>query len=369
MKKSWSLNTKMVLVTIFAAVVVSVVLFILISTVLSKGYKRLESENVDSSISQVKESYSYFLNNLDSKISDWSSWDDTYEFIKDKNPDYVKSNLNPETLDKLKVDQILFIDSKDILVQATKSASLKTDLSGLVKDDLILNEVKQNGSSKGLFKIGENNYAMYTAHPILKSDESGEPRGVIIFARLMSGWFSEDITSIIKIPVGFDLTPNNLKDDLETDDQNIIAYFNLPVKNDPDGLRMYLELKREIWIVGRKSLGDMLFYCSTLLLIYTLLNYFIFKIIVVNDLLRFQKEVSDISGEKAQGRIEIKRSSREMDNLREDVNSLLEVVDESRLELTDKVSELDKINKLMVGRENKMAELKETIKELKKKIV
>jgi hypothetical protein len=56
----------------------------------------------------------------------------------------------------------------------------------------------------------------------------------------------------------------------------------------------------------------------------------------------------------------------EIDDLRENLNSLLVIINESKKTTENKINELDKINKLMVGRELKMVELKKRIQELEK---
>lgn len=48
--------------------------------------------------------------NLNSILKDWSYWDDTYNFINNRNQDYVKVNLNQETLENLSLNMMLFVN-------------------------------------------------------------------------------------------------------------------------------------------------------------------------------------------------------------------------------------------------------------------
>ena len=59
---------------------------------------------------------------LKSTIIDWSYWDDTYDFISNKDQDYIDSNLQDSTLAYLKINLIQFVDAngKVIFTKAIK---------------------------------------------------------------------------------------------------------------------------------------------------------------------------------------------------------------------------------------------------------
>lgn len=48
--------------------------------------------------------------NLNSILKDWAYWDDTYNFINDRNPAYVTANLNEESLENLSLNMMIFIN-------------------------------------------------------------------------------------------------------------------------------------------------------------------------------------------------------------------------------------------------------------------
>lgn len=54
--------------------------------------------------------------NLNSILKDWAYWDDTYNFINNRNPEYVKSNLNEETLENLSLNMMLFVNQSGEVV-------------------------------------------------------------------------------------------------------------------------------------------------------------------------------------------------------------------------------------------------------------
>lgn len=62
----------------------------------------------------------YILNCLSNKVNylleiakDWGKWDDTYNFLKTKNPEYIKSNFGGPTLEDLNLNFFLFFDKSN----------------------------------------------------------------------------------------------------------------------------------------------------------------------------------------------------------------------------------------------------------------
>ncbi|MEO1815740.1 MAG: HD domain-containing phosphohydrolase [Acetobacterium sp.] len=86
--------------------------------------------------------------NLNSILKDWAYWDDTYNFINNRNQEYVKVNLNEETLENLSLNMMLFVNQTgevvgygDFGLTEEKAAALVVKISqnnfytGLLTDD------------------------------------------------------------------------------------------------------------------------------------------------------------------------------------------------------------------------------------------
>lgn len=71
--------------------------------IVKKGFQELENEKVYTSLSSAQKLLQSELVNLNTLLVDWSSWDDTYQFVQDINSNYIESNLQIETF----VDQSL----------------------------------------------------------------------------------------------------------------------------------------------------------------------------------------------------------------------------------------------------------------------
>ena len=53
---------------------------------------------------------------LDALLSDWATWDDTYRFVQDRNPQYVASNLVDTTFSGMGLNLIVYLDPSGTVV-------------------------------------------------------------------------------------------------------------------------------------------------------------------------------------------------------------------------------------------------------------
>lgn len=154
--------------------------------------KELQDAQVEKELGLVLRIMNREAEYLAIKQSDWARWDDTYQFVSDRNELYVQSNLNDESLKILDVDLMVFVNNAGEVVYAKHlrpdgesetvvPAMLERYVSGrgelLDFSDLI--SVK-----KGILTIGESTFVI-TSQPITTSDGLGSRRGTLVFARYL----------------------------------------------------------------------------------------------------------------------------------------------------------------------------------------
>ena len=57
--------------------------------VVMRGFLRLEEELIRRNVGRACGALETAAENLDTKLADWASWDDTYEYVRDRNADFV----------------------------------------------------------------------------------------------------------------------------------------------------------------------------------------------------------------------------------------------------------------------------------------
>ena len=158
---------------------------------LQRGFSILEEKMVRKNISRATEAFSERIKQIEVQLTDWAIWDDTYNFMEDRNQAFISSAFNDTMPDSLRLDAMLFLDSagtplvcrisKDYQERfKTPEGFLKLLRQGL-GDDYLLN---LSGSKSGLMVEGEN-FLFLSSQPVFRSDNSGPSRGTIIFAKFL----------------------------------------------------------------------------------------------------------------------------------------------------------------------------------------
>lgn len=163
----------------------------------------IQDSDVKNNIDLVERILNREIENLAIKQSDWARWDDTYQFISDKNEAYISSNLNDESLRSLGVDVMIFVDNTGDLVYAkqlsldgTGEASLPQSLASYATGRGELLNFSSVGSVKrGLLTTTEATY-LIAAQPITTSDGRGATRGTIIFARYLTDEYNQLLSTL-----------------------------------------------------------------------------------------------------------------------------------------------------------------------------
>ena len=106
-------NPKSIRKKILLALSISLVLvfssLLVLSYYISKGYDSLEDASLKKDVAILKGSVEVELNSLTSDLKDWATWDDAYNFIKNKNKQFVSSNLVYESLASTELGAMIWV--------------------------------------------------------------------------------------------------------------------------------------------------------------------------------------------------------------------------------------------------------------------
>jgi len=110
------------------------------------------------------------LERVQSVVADYAKWDDTYDFIRGRNPDFLNSNFreNSDTLENLQIDAFLFLDNYNIPKTVLPANSqLEPTLTLL-----------HNQKKGGFFVYGDSLYTFYN-EPITNTDSTVPSYGIL----------------------------------------------------------------------------------------------------------------------------------------------------------------------------------------------
>jgi two-component sensor histidine kinase/sensor domain CHASE-containing protein len=144
------------------------------------------------------------IHHLDLICHDWAAWDDTYEFVVDKNKNYIESNLNDESY-KINNVNMIYVVNKDGKVVWDKIIDFETDEAIKIQDfevnfeehPLIEFNAEDNSIKevvvKGIYTT-ERGPMLIASRPILTSENKGPVRGALIMGRFLN----ENVISTLK---------------------------------------------------------------------------------------------------------------------------------------------------------------------------
>jgi signal transduction histidine kinase/sensor domain CHASE-containing protein len=175
---------------------------------LRSHFEQQEKASVYLSIKQADNALAQQMTFLEKTSNDWANWNDTYDFIQSRDPQYNQTNLQASTFQDLGVDLMVLIDNQAQVVYGTiigqDGQALpeipSSILTHLVPGDALLAPADQTTSKNGLIVINNQPMALIS-HPILRTDGSGPSRGTFLLGKFIDGDVLSSINNLLYLTV------------------------------------------------------------------------------------------------------------------------------------------------------------------------
>jgi diguanylate cyclase (GGDEF)-like protein len=155
-------------------------LFVTFSVVMP-AFRGLEEREVGRNWSRVQQTLAASGDALLTRAFDWAEWDDSYQFILDRNEEFVSTNFMSTTLDKMELSAMTFLDNNGRMVFETKT-SQTVRFSGFGDHFFASLEGVKPGKSLGGMKVFEGRTYIFALRPVLKTGGKGKQAGWMIWA-------------------------------------------------------------------------------------------------------------------------------------------------------------------------------------------
>lgn len=274
----------------------TIVVYAIARNHLMTRFHDLELENLRRDVERVEGAIGADLKALGAVTRDWAVWDDAYQFVLDRNPGFVRSNLVDDlfTDKSLGLHLMLFFDTEDKLVLG-KGIDPRQHLSDPLVQEFVAALGGPGVGSKHLaprsgFLALPSGKLMFAMHPILTSTGAGPARGRLVIGRWMSDAWLTTIAERTQIRLDkrrdfTDWQSFRGKDDdaaqYRFDDDSLSGLLRL---HGPDGKEVFsvqLHQPRELFQSGKRVIGYALFVflataLFTILVIFWQLNSLLF---------------------------------------------------------------------------------------------
>ncbi|OGI27058.1 MAG: hypothetical protein A2359_01790 [Candidatus Moranbacteria bacterium RIFOXYB1_FULL_43_19] len=319
------------------------------------SFREIEIEKAKTNVGRVTEAYYHELENLSSVVSDWSNWDDTYQFVTDENSEYVESNLTDTTFENLKIDFIIFANSEGKVVFQKgynfNEGQPITDFGGWsehLKTGELLTDYDENKSKTGLISAA-GGAVVFASHPILNSLAEGPSRGTLIFAKYFGAKEIEKLAQLTRLDINIDpvaqvaeqkdrkalealIVAKNPVEISEISEKELRGYSLIKDIYNQPALLLGINFSRDIYQQGSKAVGYFLIISAAGGLTVLAIVGLLLGVLVLGRIFNFNAKIAEIAQSKNFSKRIVVNGGDEISSMAANVNSMLESLERASSE-------------------------------------
>lgn len=172
-------------VTIFIFVII---LFVVANAFIQSSYTQIELQQSDANINLVSDQIRFDADQLGTKARDWAVWDDTYQFMDDRNDHYRETIIDaPTTYDSLQISGLVYFDAERNVVASqgydlknkTRTSLSEGTLVSLSKTLGVLSNTRGGKKKQGVILLPDGP-ALIGMHAILQTNGMGYGHGTLV---------------------------------------------------------------------------------------------------------------------------------------------------------------------------------------------
>lgn len=184
-----------------------VALHLVANFIILPSFLSLEEKENKEKILQAKSTMEYTSARLAGKTCDWSSWDDTYNYVQTANESYLENNLLDSTFTNLQINLFVVINNNGSII-CCKAVNLQNESEILISEEskaaILANSVIWNFSdaeqeTSGIILLDKP--TLIVSKPILTSLGEGPIQGALIFGVFLDDYEMEQLSIISILPL------------------------------------------------------------------------------------------------------------------------------------------------------------------------
>jgi sensor domain CHASE-containing protein len=156
-------------------------------------FEEIELEAARTAMKRIDYGVRQSLNEIRVSATDWGNWKDSYEFMRDRNPQFEQDNLSDAAMKQLRLTALAFVDLDGNLVLSRSfdpdsGAMLPLDLfpQPMLPDNFAWRKNLETGlPDQGLIPT-EQGVLLASVAPILDGFGQGPSRGMVLMGRLLT---------------------------------------------------------------------------------------------------------------------------------------------------------------------------------------
>lgn len=296
---------------------------------------------------------------LSSIVVDWAKWDDTYEFVQDRNQGYIDSNLTNTSYIDLRLDFILYYNLKHRLVfgrgydyHTGEETPVPPELLKILESDAALYVDPDKGNVSSGMAMLPRGPALLAVSPILTSHNKGPARGFLVMCRYLDSFELDRLRKRIRLDIRlYDVNaeelPRPLKDALPSllrtgqfqiiprGEEKIYGFGLIRDIEDRPILAMEVSIARDIYNQGLLTLRYNFVALLVIGLSFGLAMLMLVEKRILSRVMSLGAQIAEIkAGGNAPRETDIPGSD-EISSLSKAINDMLREIDLTHMELTE----------------------------------
>ena len=187
------LRTKTIIIISVIALLVFVSLHFIASLIILPGFRNLEKQESGQNVFHVLNVIDYKVADLSGKTNDYASWDDTYNFVQQRNQNYLETNFMDSTFENMNINLAILFDPQGSIVYCqsfdllnkTKVPTSEATQEVFKTDIHLWNFSIPDDRAAGIILLSDQ--PMYIAsEPILTSQDAGPIMGTLLFGEYIN---------------------------------------------------------------------------------------------------------------------------------------------------------------------------------------
>ena len=160
--------------------------------VLMRGFTNLEEDFAGQNLGRASSALANELDTLDRTTSEYAAWDQTYGYLRGKNPSYVRTEFPTTTFIQLKVNFVIILDSSGRMVFSKGFNLVNLERAHLprgIEEHLspgspLAMHKDESGKTAGILLLPAGPI-LIDSRPVLSSNSEGPIAGTMIMGRLL----------------------------------------------------------------------------------------------------------------------------------------------------------------------------------------
>lgn len=311
-----------------------VLLFLLMRPVILEDAKRMDEESLKTDMERAEKYIASEKANLMRHNKDWAVWDDTYEFMQNRNPKYIESNLTQESYRQTGTNFKLYLNNNgDTVYSAGYELGMGTLIG--VEEDLgdtsaLLSRIDEEN---GVSVLWNDKYGpvLLAAEEILTSEGKGPVAGRLVTGVILNDAFFDKMQDDLAINVR---TAGSAKESggIREVDGNTISGV-LAIGN---GLNIEVERERKYYGQKAKSMNDLFLALSVATLLLVLLVHYLLDLLIVSRISSLSLQLKDVNFDEANS-LAVRKSQAipdEITDLETSIQDMLDSLEKAHIDVS-----------------------------------